>query len=182
MRKSNARAAIPSSVSAEPERSAASLADLYLFIEGLEAHGRLAPRTVGAYRVAVKSFGQVLALTDATNMRVLDLEVAVQRFRTETLDRFTDHTRNTYATNLRRAVKIFLTWIDSDYDWSGLDVQRYPDREPPRHELYRFPLRPNEVVTFRLPRDLTVGEAARLAAFIVAPTPSAEGNSSTSRP
>jgi hypothetical protein len=79
-------------------------------------------------------------------------------------------TRKTYIANARRAITLFLEWVDNRFDWRALGGgHKTTQRQPPTDQLYRFPLRKHVIVTLRLPNNLAPAEAARLTAFITAP-------------
>ncbi|MEV6930884.1 hypothetical protein AB0M46_41220 [Dactylosporangium sp. NPDC051485] len=115
------------------------------------------------------SFARMLEWADTLDIDTLDLNTATCQYRAATVGEYTTHTRNTYVANARRAITVFLDWVDSGFDWQAVNVGRAAERTPTiAEEWYRFPLRTDIVITLRLPTDLTTAEAARLTAFITA--------------
>jgi hypothetical protein len=128
-----------------------SLADLRRFLEELRHQTTVARRTLDAYRVAVASLSRVPAWTDTTDISELDINAATRRYLTATAGQHTPHTRNTYTANARRAITLFLEWVDNGLDWRVVRVGQAAARDPSVYARHRFPLREDVVVTLRLP-------------------------------
>jgi len=146
----------------EPAKT--TIADLYLYIDELPAADGVPPRTADAYRTAIRSLQEALGIGDDTDLFELDIDRALRRFREATAGRLTRNSIDTYCNNVRRAVGRFTgRLIRSE---AGRRPYRQRTISPPTTIDYTIQLRPGELVRFRLPADLTVAEAQRLAAFI----------------
>jgi site-specific recombinase XerD len=114
---------MPQPPAAEPtpmpadERSPTSLADLRHFLDELGLETRLARRTLQADRTGVTAFTKVLAWADSTDMSQLDINKATRQYWAATTGQYTEQTRKTYIANARRAITLFLEWVDNGFDW-----------------------------------------------------------------
>jgi hypothetical protein len=144
-----------------------SLDDLHDFLSTAATATTLSKRTIDAYRLATRSIQEIIGIASTADIHDLDLDAVLDRFHAQTADRFTQHTRNTYESNFRRAIETFSGWIDHDHDWQSVQGRyRRPAAGARTHEMYRFPLRPDDTLDLRLPYDLTRTEANRIAAFV----------------
>jgi hypothetical protein len=76
------------------------------------------PNTAGSYRNACEAVQSVSPDWQARDMRRLDIDQAVARFKAVAGNQFSDATIRTYESNFRRAVPSFLSYLDNPDDWA----------------------------------------------------------------
>ncbi|HYS40987.1 MAG TPA: hypothetical protein VEO01_35690 [Pseudonocardiaceae bacterium] len=76
------------------------------------------PNTAGSYRNACEAVQSVSPNWQAQDVRRLDIDGAVARFKEVAGDQFSDATIRTYESNFRRAVPSFLSYLRSPDDWA----------------------------------------------------------------
>jgi len=76
------------------------------------------PNTAGSYRNACEAVQAASLDWQARDMRRLDVDDAVARFKAVAGSQFTDATIRTYESNFRRAVPSFLSYLDNPDGWS----------------------------------------------------------------
>ncbi len=117
------------------------------------------------------------------DVRNLDIDGLLQRLATATTPPLRPSTLYFYSSNLRRAVHLYLTYLDNPtgFHTTGTVITRWHNPTvpgaagvPAHHPAaagfptisYPFPLRGPHTIWLRLPADLTRHEAHRLATFI----------------
>lgn len=143
-----------------------TIADVLADVATLPAAGVVAPKTALGFRTAILALQRTLDLADDTNLAAVDVEELLDRFRAASPAGWTANTLTTYCSNIRRV----LTGVSSN-------GERVRSRNLPASAdlAYRLELRPGRFIRFRLPADLTVAEAGRVARFISAlPAPTGD--------
>jgi hypothetical protein len=144
-----------------------TITDVLDHIRELPAAGVVAPKTADGFRTAILALQRALDLGDDVDLAAVDVEELLDRFRAAHPPWWSTNTLNTYCSNVRRV----LTGV-------GVKSERVWSRTLPASAdlTYRIELRPGRFIRFRLPADLTVAEAGRIARFITAlPAPTDDG-------
>jgi hypothetical protein len=138
--------------------------ELLAFLDREVSGGRLNAGTASSRRSAVRGVLQAAFADEwqSSQFAVVDVPQLLARFDEVHADDFTVESLRSYRSNFRRTVELMLG------DGHGASTQ-------PEAFNYRFPVRPNFVAEMSLPVDLTVAEARRLSALILALTANEPG-------
>jgi len=136
---------------------------------------------VNTARSLAASARQVLSVEknwEEIDISALDVEDLIKRFKNLRARDYKPETLNVYGRRFRRALGLYLEYLDDPTDWKPL-AQRGGGREldkgtagfvdsSSRLMSYPFPLRDDCVVQLRLPVDLSAKDVARLTYFLKA--------------
>lgn len=130
---------------------------------------------------------------DEVDVKAVDIDTIVLRFRNKHRGTMKDQTINTYEQRFRQTVEMYKKWLDNDASWrpatrnrGGAGVARKSEKQagvsvpsakvetavqaestPSAHLIqYPFPIRPGLQGKISLPENLTVREARRIANFV----------------
>lgn len=168
------------------------------FLDWVVDRGELVKATGGALRTGVKKVLDTDPDLAAADVRAIDVDDVVRRFRTKARGSAKDTTIDQYEQRFRQSVEMYRRWLAEDPNWlparsrtatakarangkvdrasvgeqpsgSALGVVP-PDAPTSRSGLvtYPLPLRPGLKATLILPEDLSSAEASRIAAFVSA--------------
>lgn len=164
---------------------------LIQFIEYMRDKSLMKRNTAGSYRAAVS---KVLAIEgegwESIDILHLDVDQQLERFETLSGSNYAPSSLATYKTRFSRAVEMYLQYLESPSSFKPQLQARRPGagspsmntatsktvkRETPETPAaahvpglieYPFPLTTGEMAYLRLPRNLSVSDVDRLAAFL----------------
>ncbi|MDQ3579527.1 MAG: hypothetical protein M3443_18415 [Actinomycetota bacterium] len=161
-------------------------AGLYMFLDLAAKRGDVTKATAVALRTGSK---KVLDIDgdQQLDLRALDQEDLLSRFHRLSKADLNDQSRATYEGRFRRAVEMYLKYLDDDPTWKPVvskarastpklsaNGTTVPDNTgaiiPPRPGMTDFPvpLRPGVVAKLHLPDDLGPKEARKIIAIVTA--------------
>lgn len=163
----------------------ASGVELVAFIERLGTSGSVNPNTAGLLRSAVVAvLDAAVPAWEKADIRRIDVERAVERFRRDAGTRMTEQTKRTYESAFRRTIKSYLSYLNDPDDWP-LPVRRRrstkaefddtPDGRLPAPQAafdvdaptdLPIPLPDGRTVRLTLPGDLSVEDVAFLREIV----------------
>lgn len=140
--------------------------------------GFMNPNTARNYKVAVERVLGVTAGWESVDVRSLDLDGLLEKFRRRYQKEFNPITLNTYEGRFKAAFSSFVRYLDDPERWrtersedshnrllADPDVARASSRMAGL-VAYPFPLRDGRFAYLRLPADLSKAEARRLSAYL----------------
>lgn len=175
----------------QPDYSRAALAR---FIEFVVAKGLVHPATAQGWRVATTKVLEGLTPAEEQDVRTIDVESTFKEFLNRYPGRLSPASVGEYRRRVHRAIEEFVHWMADPGGYAFRsparpgkpETRRRPDRgpdpdEPPRpsraerpagaarpHSMaLEYPLRADLLAQVVVPRDLTVEEAQRMAAFLL---------------
>lgn len=164
-----------------------SLVELLSFLDFAAEKGLMKPNTAYSQKAACSQVLGVLDAPEKSDLRGLDFESAFQRYTNLKPTKLTPTSLKTYRSRVEKAVAGFLSHRKDPTNWKPTIQQRRSTRradagEPKKHEpkpaspsvgsvtktlTLPFPIRDDLTITIsNIPRDLKIGEAKRLAAFL----------------
>jgi hypothetical protein len=154
------------------------------FFTWVISKGQMNKNTAGAMRAAVREVLNVEGDDPARiDVRSLDVDDLAHRFGNLRKEKFNPQSLGTYQQRFRKAVEMYLAYLDNPAGWrpsireraSSLNGDRLkpgtPDSPKPSKSTaglmeFPFPLRDGVIAQLHLPVDLRKSEVKRLAAFI----------------
>ena len=164
-----------------------SYASLIKFLEDASDQGLIKVPTANSYRVAVERLRGELTAQELKDIRDIDFELVFQRFVNRNGSRLSADTLRVYRQRASKGIAEFIArQIDPASYRPAIGVRRsrskndfsaptttnpihveLPTQQPMSRMLtIPFPLRTDFVVSVQIPRDLTLREADRIAAFV----------------
>lgn len=171
----------------QPDYSRAALAR---FIEFVVEKGLAHPSTAQGWRVATSKVLVDLSPAEAEDVRRIDVDATFRTFLHRNPGRLAPASVGEYRRRVGRVIEEFVRWVENpgDYRPRAAAYTARQDSRPrtrarvvagsasgqapaPRREeggiALDYPIRPGQLASVVVPRDLTVEEARRMGAFLV---------------
>jgi hypothetical protein len=124
-------------------------ADLLAFLDRIGNHGEINPATARALQAAVRLVLSVDPDPEGVDVRGIDVNNMLERFENLNRARLRDDSLRAYRSRFRRAVAMYIAWLDKDSGWksAGKSLKKATNggtRRPGRVRRSSRPAEPEE--------------------------------------